>query len=317
MDCQASPARARRVLLALAVPAVLLAPALAAGQEAAFPLQPAAVLDAAPFACAASLRARPGAEGVSRVRLTPALLAVAREDLADVRVVDGASRQWPFVLVPDAGREAIELRVEGPRAERGSSAFRLVPPVAPIALDGLTLRVDRPSFDRGYRILAGQSWLAGGRLTRAASDWLRDPAEIALTVPRGRVAELTLVVDDGDEAPLALSAARASSVAAELWLVAPAGEYTLLAGDAAAHAPRYEIAAARARVLGAHAGAAEVGPLTPNPAHQAAVALPGGDGRHTLALWLALGLAVVALGALALRLSRRGPPPADPGGRSA
>ncbi len=253
------------------------------------------------------------AEGVSRVRLSPAVLSVARDDLADVRVVDAASRQWPFVIAPDAGHEPIDLRVVAERGEHGVSTFRLVPRVSPAVVEGLTLRIDRDTFDRSFRLLgepdgAGRRvQLAGGRLTRARA---RDPAELTVPLSSARLAELTLVVDDGDEAPLPVAAAHAEAKTAELRLVAPPGDYTLLAGDPDARAPRYEIAAQRAQVLAAPAAFAEAGSLSPNAAHLPR--LPGGEARDKLALWGVLALAVVALGALTLTLARREKPAVDP-----
>jgi hypothetical protein len=118
------------------------------------------------------------------------------------------------------------------------------------------------------------------------------------------VAALVLTVDDGDEAPLPVAAARAASPVSDLLLVAPEGAYTLLAGDAGARAPRYEIGQARDRVLAARAGDADLGPLAANPRH---VAGKGGDegAVQRIALWVVLALAVAALGALTLRLSRK------------
>src|SRR5262249_55954652 len=149
-----------------------------------------------------------------------------------VRVVDGASRQWPFVLIADAGHDTLALRVDPGRAEAGHSRFRLVPPVDPMVLDGVTLRIDRERFDRRYRLLGEMSGgrapvLATGRLVRAPAE----PAAIEIAFPRTRVAELALVVDDGDEAPLPLAGAQGRVPVAELRLLAPAGAYTLLAGD--------------------------------------------------------------------------------------
>ena len=125
------------------------------------------------------------------------------------------------------------------------------------------------------------------------------------------VRALVLVIDDGDEAPLPIVSARAEAKVAELRLVAPAGAYTLLAGNRDAHAPRYELGEtpdARARVLGAPAGDAQVGAPAPNPRHKR----PGGAaaGWEKEALWGVLTLAVIALGALTLRLSRKEQPPA-------
>ena len=283
----------------------------------AFDLHPAAVLDPAAFSYAAPVQARPSAEGVSRLRLSPALLAVADDELADLRVIDAQSQQWPFVPVPDAGREPMDLAVvplaKGTPPEHGRSRFQLLPPVAPVTLEGLVLRIDRESFRRGYRI--DRALPDGGGMMRYEEGFLeRAPgskAEVAVPLPPVQVRALVLIVDDGDEAPLPIVSARAEAKVAELRLVAPAGAYTLLAGNPEAHAPRYELgetAEARARVLGAPAGDAEVGAPAPNPRHKR----PGGAaaGWEKEALWGVLGLAVVALGALTLRLSRKEQPPA-------
>jgi hypothetical protein len=294
------------VLLAAAT--ALGGPAPAAAGEPPFPLHPAAVLDPAVFSHAAPLRARPSAAGVSRVRLSPAVIAAARDDLADVRVVDGAARQWPFVLVPFAGHEAPALRLEPVRADPGRSRWRLVPSAAPLVIDGVTLRIDRERFDRPYRLLGdlpgrGSRVLSAGWLSRAPDQ----PPAIDLAVARARVDALALEVDDGDEAPLPLSEATGRAPVAELRLLAPAGEYTLLAGDPETRAPRYDIAEIRDQVLAAEAGEADVGPPAPNPLHRPH--LPRGEARDRLALWVVLGVAVAALAALSLRLARKGKPP--------
>jgi hypothetical protein len=288
-----------------------------AGPAGAFELHPAAVLDPAPFSYAAPVRVRPSAEGVSRIRLSPALLSLAAQDLADLRVVDAAGQQWPFVPVIDAGREPVELVVvplaaaKGARPEPGRSRFRLVPEVAPVTLDGLVVRVDRESYRRAYRLSGelpgGQElWLGAGFLERAAGG----EAQVPVPMPRARVSALVLEVDDGDEVPLPLAAAHADAKVAELRLLAPAGAYTLLAGDPQARAPRYEIgetAVGRDRVIAAPAGDADVGAPAPNGQHKLAAAAPGDWEKN--ALWAVLTLAVAALGALTLRLSRKEPPP--------
>ncbi|MFT3764276.1 MAG: hypothetical protein QM820_01950 [Minicystis sp.] len=294
-----------RVAAALAL-ALLAAPAAAA--EPPLPQQPAAEIDPARFTHAAPLTVPPAPEGVARVRLGPAVLAAARADLADLRVVDGSSRQWPYVLRTEAEREEVPLRVELSRGERGRSRYLLALPVSPAAVDAVTIRVDRAFFDRPYRLTgdvptAGPEPvravpLASGRLTRAAGG----PEAIDIAFPRLRVTALTLLVDDGDEAPLPVTSARAGLPLAEIRLVAPAGAYTLLAGDADAEPPRYEIARLRDRVLGAEAPAATVGPIGPNPRYRR---VEMGTGMQQTALWAVMGLAVVVLVGLTLRLSRR------------
>ncbi|APR77247.1 Hypothetical protein A7982_02594 [Minicystis rosea] len=290
--------------LALLV-SLIAAPALA-GEP--LPQQPAAEIDPTRFTHAAPLTLPASAGGVARVRLGPDVLAAARADLADLRVVDSASRQWPYVLRTSVEREEVALRVDLAR-ERGRSRYTLALPVAPAAVETLTIRVDRAFFDRPYRLLGEASsdgsadpsrsmTLASGRLSRAAGG----PESIDIAFAPARLVSMILVVDDGDDAPLPLTSARATLPLAELRVVAPAGAYTLLAGDAGVEPPRYEMARLRDRILAAEAPAGVLGPLDYNPRHQRAAL---GSGAQQVALWAVMGLAVVVLVGLTLRLSRR------------
>src|SRR5262249_57226885 len=132
--------------------------------------------------------------------------------------------------------------------------------------------------------------------------------------PPARVASLELVVEDGDDAPLALRTARARLVLPEVFLAAPAGVYALLLGDPRATAPRYELARVRDVVLAARSTPVSAEPLTPNPSYSMRASLAGG----TLAalvpqavLWTVLVAAVVILTLLTLRVARSagGAPP--------
>jgi hypothetical protein len=299
----------RSLLLAsLAILVLGGSPAFAA--DPPLPQQPAAEIDPSSFSHAMPFSVPPSPDGVARLRLGPAVLATARADLADLRVIDASSRQWPYVLRPEVDREEFALRVDLQRGERGRSRYLLALPVSPIAVDAVTLRIDRAFFDRAYRLTGERATdtaadpsrttlLASGRLTRAAGA----PDTIDLAFPRTRVTSLALLVEDGDEAPLPIAAAHASAPLAELRLVAPAGNYTLLAGDPDAEAPRYEIANLRDRVLAARAVDCTPAALVPNPTCRPLAGTRGGF--EQLALWGAMGLAVVALVALTLRLSRR------------
>jgi hypothetical protein len=288
-------------VLLLAAPA----PALA---EERLPQQPAAEIDPAPFASTQPITVPPAPAGVARLSLGPEVLAAAREDLGDVRVVDAASRQWPYVLRTEVGRAELGLRVDLQRGERGRSRYLLALTVAPAAVDALTLAVDRAYFDRPFRLLgdpggpeAGElRTLATGRLTRKAG---QEPIVVAF--PRARVRSLALVVDDGDEAPLPLSAARAGLPLAELRLLAPPGAYTLLVGDPSADPPRYEIARLRDRIVAAEAPPCVASALAPNPRNVPGFRREGHRAIEQVALWGVLGLAVVALAGLTLRMSRQ------------
>jgi hypothetical protein len=294
---------------ALALLLLALAHAPVPRAEDPLPQQPAAEIDPAPFASSLPITVPPAPAGVARLSLSPEVLAAARADLADLRVVDAASRQWPYVLRPEVGRAELALRVELQRGERGRSRYLLALPVAPAAVDVVTIAVDRAFFDRPFRLLGDPPGpdvdprtLATGRLSRKAG---AEP--IAVAFPRARVRSLTLVVDDGDEAPLPISSARAGLPLAELRLLAPPGAYTVLVGDPTAEPPRYEIARLRDRILAAEAPPCTAGALLPNARHapHGTSLGPRRENVEQLALWGVLGLAVVALAGLALRMSRQ------------
>jgi hypothetical protein len=282
----------------------LSAPALAADP---LPREPAAPIDPSTFSHRRTITAPPSAEGVTRIPIDPSVVAVARRDLADLRVIDADARQWPYVLRTEAYREDAKLAIEVTTGERGRSHVRLTPPVAPAWVDGITLTIDRAFFDRPYRLLGDlpdgaerhHATLASGRLSRAVG--AAGTIEIGFTGTR--VDALDLWIDDGDEAPLPIASAVATQPLAEIRLVAPPGAYTLLVGDASAEPPRYEIAKLRDRVLAATAPTCALGPLGPSPDHQAPA--PRHEERQQIALWAAMAIAVVGLGWITLRLSRK------------
>lgn len=300
----------RRAALALGLTfALLVGPARADDPGAEpIPVQPAAEIDPAPFTQALRLTVPASPSGVTRVLLGPAVLAAARADLGDVRVIDASRRQWPYVVRREGKREAIALAVSVTRPERGRSRHRLALEVGPAPIDALALRVDRAFYDRPYRLLAELAdapaprapvTLTAGRLARAAGA----PEVAVIGFEPSRVAELALVIEDGDEAPLPITSAEAALWLPELRLVAPPGAYTLLTGDRRAAPPRYEIARLRDRVLSADAPLAELGPLGPSPLHRPPA--PPDEGLPKSALWAVMALAIAALGWLALRLSRQ------------
>ena len=294
--------------------------AVAAGSAAEAPpdlravTRPAAVLDPGAFTHRITLAVRASPEGVSRLRLTPEVLALARADLGDIRVVDTASRQWPYIIKPGAVQQLVDVTFAPPVIERGTSRYTVQLSAWPAQIDELLIRVDREFLDRPYRLVgkaAGESGaertLAGGRIIRRVGE----AAQASIPVPPVRTSELALVIEDGDDAPLSLPRARAAFTVPDLLLVAPSGEYALLVGDPKASPPRYDLARARDAILGATAGVIETGPLGPSPSHRVAAPENKEGGAEQYALWGALALAVVVLAGLALRLARHeeGKPP--------
>jgi hypothetical protein len=205
---------------------------------------------------------------------------------------------------------AVPLAFSGPIRRDGASHYDLALAVTPLHVEQVTLETETPFFDRGFRLLAtlpdgSERTLARGTLARRAGA----SAEMVVGFAPARVQTLELVVDDGDDAPLAFIAARASVLLPEVFLAAPAGAYSLLVGNPDAAPPSYELARARELVLAVASAPATVGPLGENPDYSFRARFTGGGGAARtmprVLLWTALGVAVLVLTALTLRLARR------------
>ena len=282
-----------------------------------FAMRPGAEVDTRLYTERRALGVRPSSEGLSLLRLRAEDVAHARPDLADVRVVDAAARQWPYLLEPDAAREWQPLEIASPLRRERASRYRLGLPVALVRLDQIVLDTDTPFFDRAFRLTATledkrERTLAQGRLVQR----IGKPRPVSVDFPPARVVALELVVQDGDDAPLEFRAARARLVLPELFLAAPAGDYFLLVGDPKASAPSYELSRVRDVVLAVSSAPVEAKASGPNPDYsRARLAIERrGDLVPQVLLWSVLVAAVVVLTALTLRLARSGgdapPPPA-------
>lgn len=282
-----------------------------------FLARPGAAVDVARFTHAAELEIREGGEGVVRVRLPMAAMAIAQEGLEDVRVVDAEGRQWPYIEAAGA-RPLVPLRVEvgAPTRDGRVTEYRLKLPVTAAAIRALRLDVDarfaaRPFKLRGRDDDGHPVLVAEGTLAREP-----DAREVVVRMVAGdRVQDLVLQVEDGDDAPLEVKAAVIEAQVGELLVAAPPGRHRILVGDAQLERPVYELEQARARMEQVPIVDATPGRLARNPAFRT----PGfteRTGWQSLALWGALGLAVLVLGALTLRLARQEaeatpPPPSD------
>jgi hypothetical protein len=280
----------------------------------AFAQRPGSEIDRSRFAWRRSLTARPSPEGLVRVRLEPADLAHARPDLADLRVVDGESRQWAYLVERDAAETTVPLAVEGPRRDGRRSRYVLTPEVPPLAAERLVVEPAEPFFDRAFELTGSldrdPAQLRRGRLVRRPDD----PRPVTIDLPEGRFDAFELRVEDGDDAPLTLASAHARLALPELYFAAPAGEYALLLGDPDAAPPRYELERVRGVVLAVAAGEAAAGELIDNPARGIFSGVRGRAGQQLL-LWVVIAVAVAALTLLTLRLARKEgaePPRAEP-----
>jgi hypothetical protein len=243
-----------------------------------------------------------------RIGLEPDDVARARDDRADLRVVDASGRQWPYVYAPAGERADVALRVDGPVTEDGRSTWSFVPPVDSLLVDRVVLRTARPVLSRAYQLRArdgdgAERLLAAGTLAQE----LRRPGPLTIAFAKARVASLRLEVTDGDDAPIEILRADAPVALPSLLLAAPAGAYTLLAGNPDAERPSYEIERARDVVLDLRAVPAVAGAGAENTRW---TGTPGGAARQRqrlqqAAIWGAIVLAVIVLGLLTLRLARR------------
>ena len=273
----------------------------------AFAMHPGAALDAAVFSHTRRLTVPDAPEGLSRLRLAPEDLAVLRDDLADLRVSDESSRQWPYLLDRDAATDLAPLSVTGPRAERaGHSSYDLIPRAAPLRVERIVLEVDGGFFDRGF-VLEGRV-AGGGNETLSRGRVARPPGErrpVLVDLRPTRVVSLKLTIDDGDDAPLAIRSARARVTLPEIYLTAPAGRYLLLMGSGAPEAPRYELERVRDVVLAVQAAPIAAAPVEANRDFSLRGRLGGALLRQKLLLWAVLVGAAVVLAGLTLRLARR------------
>jgi len=273
----------------------------------AFGMTPGAAVDRRLFSHVRALTVPGSAEGLSRLRLEPGDLAILDDGLSDLRVADDASRQWSYLLERDAAADLVTLGVEGPKSRDRSSRYELRLPVSPMRFDRLVLDTRAAFFDRAFELRGRaadakeESILLRGRLTRAAGD----PRPVSLDVPPARLMSAALVVQDGDDAPLALRKAEARVSLPEIYLTAPEGRYVLLLGAPGQEPPRYELERVRDVVLAVKAAPIEAGPLEANGSYSLRARLEGTGYRQTALLWTALVAAVIVLAILTLRLARR------------
>jgi len=271
-----------------------------------FAMNPGAPVDPRDFRRARPLTVPAAPEGLSELTLSPDDLAATRADLADMRVVDGDGKQWPYLLERRASTSWSPLPVEATSRKDGVTTYPLALPATPFTLDQLVIDGSAPFFDRAYRLLGrgegdeSDREIASGRLVRRAND----PRPVVIAFDAQRLTSLALEVTDGDDAPLQIEA-KARSPLPAIYLVAPSGRYRLLLGDPEAKPPQYELATVRDVVLAVKSEPIAADPLGDNADFRRGRRLAEGDAPMKIAMWAALGIAVLALGAMTMRLARK------------
>jgi hypothetical protein len=273
-----------------------------------FAMRPGAEIESRLFSHRRRLTAQPSIEGLCSLRLRPEDLAGAQPDLADVRIVDGDSRQWAYVLENHAALETEELAVTSLDTKDGRTRYRFALPITPATIDQLVLETPTPFFDRAYVLTAGLDenskqtvTLAAGRMERR----IGDPRPVTIGLAESRLYSLELEIVDGDDSPLEFSRATSRFPIPELFFAAPAGSYDLLLGNREAAPPRYELARVRQVVLAVEGSAVDAGPLEDNPGFRPGARLATREGFLQVLLWVVVIAVVAFLSLLTLRLARQ------------
>ncbi len=278
-----------------------------------------ASLDAALFTY---VRAIPvGEAGLIALPLDAAVLAHsagAPARFADVRVVDGAGRQVPYLVERASEPLSLDLRLErlssppkafqqrrpAPSVYRVSWPFERLPSPRLVLTTsarvfrrsiavGIDREADRRHRDAWIETLATVAW------THADQD--RPTPALMVPLPTADAKELLLIVEEGDNTPLPLEPPRVLLPAYRLRFFRERGAALRLAyGRSDLAPPRYDLALLAPQVLGV--AATEIAAGEEQPARGAAATAALVSPRL---FWAVLAVAVVALLALIVRLAKK------------
>ncbi len=272
----------------------------------AFAMHAGGKVDVSLFTHRALVSVAPSADGLSAVFLPASIATLARADLGDVRIVDKRSQQWPYLVGPTPLLERRDLTITAATDKR-VTRYALADTFAPMRIDRVELDIPSAYMDREASLVAKdmsdrEQVLATPRLVRRADD----PSGTLVTIAfaPALVKALTLVVQDKDDAPLAITSASARHVSQKLFVAAGRGSYVLLVGNADVTRPNYELEAARDTVLAVTADEAILSELSKNPDYRAASTLAAGEHGLQIVLWIIIALAVLILGGVTLRLAK-------------
>ncbi len=271
-----------------------------------FAMHPGAPIDPRLYSHRRRIKVQPSPEGLARIEIDTRDLAVMRPDMADLRIIDSETRQWAYLRQDRSRTVDIELRQTGHRVEDRWSHYSLEVPDPPMTVGRLRIQTEAPFFDRDFRLQATledgkKRDLAQGRFFRR----LGDPRPVRVDFSQTRVVGLELILNDGDDAPLALHSVSARIPAPNLYLAAEPGTYEVLMGFPEAQPPHYELEKIRSTILAVPAAAVTSGSLEDNPLFSAARRLSGAADMQKILLWAVLGFAVIVLVLMTLRTARQ------------
>ncbi len=271
-----------------------------------------APLDAAAFRHRRAIAAAPA--GLAAVRLDAAVLAGS--DLVDLRVRTPDGRQLPYLLerrgeplaVPLPTAAGASPKLPHALARAGLSAHFLALPQPAFPEARLVLETSARVFTREVDVYLDPDKDRPGQrgpMRLASASWTHaDPSRpappLTVTLPALRADRLLVALDDGDNAPLPITAARLLLPSYRLRFFHPGTALELLYGADAVVAPHYDLALLAPRLRAASAREVALGAPADLPA------AGGGAGKARMVFWAVLGTAVLGLLILVARLVGRG-----------
>ncbi len=234
-------------------------------------------------------------------------LAVSRPDLADLRIVDDANRQVPFLIDPNFAEEKISLRVQkgvsspSPRSRYELALPEPMPGNRSPQLSRMEIEVRDAFFERPARLRRARNEFqreAPFSLTLARRPPSSGPLRISTTLP---LEPLTLEVDDGDNAPLDIRSAHAIIRVPRVVFKAAPGSLRLLLGNQGSEAPRYDLAGLRTELLAYSAVPAAAQELRQNQEARESLFSRFGTASPSGLVWGAIIAAIIVLLGLTLK----------------
>ncbi len=250
---------------------------------------------------------RPAGPGL--VVLTLDAAALSHSSLDDLRIADARGNQIPYLREESPDPVLVKLaaprRVKEDKDPRGLSRYRFRLPDANLPSARLYLDTPADIFERTVRVEGPRSPRGRPRWTLPETVWRDDDPQqpappLRLDLPARPGEFLDILVDEGDNAPLALGRARLHLDTWRLLFFHPGNRergVRLLYGHDRLGPPRYDLTLLASRIDSAQAREAVLGPEPPR-------SRATGEQTPRGLFWGALVVAVVVLFGLMARLIR-------------
>ena len=249
------------------------------------------------------------AAGVIRLELDAIVLARARDDLGDLRLVQDG-RQIPYVVESTGLRRVLAVTADQTNDKKRPTLTRwkLTLPADGLPAEALAASSPTPLFSRQFTALAERADSLGNHWTSTlgTATWTQSPdaaaREFTLPVHGARLpAVVTLETDNGDNPVVQLNGFRVHFATASILAKIPAaGQVFLYYGNERAQPPRYDLGLVKQAMLQADRRDAVPGDeevLAPGKNRDAAALSAGSPW-----LWIALAAVVILLLVVVARL---------------